>query len=182
MNVASHQSAGDVQGCSYTSGLVDTRDKFSFTYGEIEWRALAPVGRGIQPQLWLQNPQCGTGITCKLDDPPAFHPQVDRDQETSHNISAMSVKMVAREPDVSREFHVYKIGWFPDGLQWSADGVVLHSVICRPYVPTVALQGVLNVAVGGFFSDSPNNGDRFPIEFLIDYVVVRQKPHRSYRY
>ena len=35
----------DYGGRKYTSGRVDTRDKFSFTYGEVEWRAKLPTGQ-----------------------------------------------------------------------------------------------------------------------------------------
>lgn len=40
-------------GRQYTSGRVDTRNKFQFQYGEVEWRAQLPKGRGIWPALWL---------------------------------------------------------------------------------------------------------------------------------
>jgi hypothetical protein len=30
----------------YTSGRVDTRGKFDFLYGEVEWRAKLPKGKG----------------------------------------------------------------------------------------------------------------------------------------
>lgn len=33
----------------YTSGRVDTQNKFEMLYGEVEWRAQLPAGRGIWP-------------------------------------------------------------------------------------------------------------------------------------
>lgn len=36
----------------YTSGLVDSRNKFSFLYGRIEFCARLPRSKGIWPALW----------------------------------------------------------------------------------------------------------------------------------
>ena len=38
---------------SYRSGMVTTAGHFEFTYGQVEFRALAPLGRGLWPALWL---------------------------------------------------------------------------------------------------------------------------------
>ena len=37
----------------YTSARIDTRNKFSFTYGRIEFRASCPVGAGLWPAVWM---------------------------------------------------------------------------------------------------------------------------------
>ena len=39
--------------CSYTSARIDTRGKFSFTYGRIEFRASCPLGTGLWPAVWM---------------------------------------------------------------------------------------------------------------------------------
>ncbi|XP_055353159.1 uncharacterized protein LOC129599053 [Paramacrobiotus metropolitanus] len=171
-------------GCNFTSGLVDTRDKFSFLYGEIEWRARVAADGGIQPQLWLQNPQCHDGVPCNGYGPPSFSPRMDGDLKPSHspravvNIHNLSrtvrEKMADPKQDLSNDFHMYKIVWSPNALQWLVDGKQVHSVLGQDKVPAVAQQVVMNVAVKEDSADDPGSLTRFPTEFLIDYVVVRQ--------
>ncbi len=44
---------------SYTSGAINSKNKFTFTYGRIYVRARLPIGQGIWPAAWLL-PQDGT--------------------------------------------------------------------------------------------------------------------------
>lgn len=40
-------------GCDYTSARITTKNKFDFTYGYIEVRAMMPVGVGTWPAIWM---------------------------------------------------------------------------------------------------------------------------------
>ena len=42
----------NLDGCDYTSGAVNSSEKFSFCYGRMEMRAKLPYGEGMWPAFW----------------------------------------------------------------------------------------------------------------------------------
>ncbi|XP_055354012.1 fibroblast growth factor receptor 4-like [Paramacrobiotus metropolitanus] len=172
-------------GCQYTSGRVDTAGKYSFLYGEIEWRARIPAGKGIWPALWMEHPLCPAALPCPNHWPPAVS-VIDIKGDATDTVYTTVFYVSNGGPvlnaatstnlsqDLSRDFHIYKLIWTAEALLWFVDGKLIFSVVGAEKVPTVALQVVMNVAVGGNFPGSPDNTTRFPTEFLIDYVVVRE--------
>ncbi|OQV18315.1 Macrophage colony-stimulating factor 1 receptor [Hypsibius exemplaris] len=169
---------------TFTSGQVDTMGKFEFLYGEIEWRARVPRGQGLWSALQLFPFSCKVGMSCE-DWPPSvsvLDARGDRLRESvvtayykqSVTGKTRSVgKPVVHPVDMSLDFHVYKLVWDSQNLSWWIDGIYIFNISGRR-VPSVHMQAAMSLAVGGSFAGAPDKRTRFPAEFLIDYVEVRQ--------
>ncbi|XP_055354079.1 beta-glucanase-like [Paramacrobiotus metropolitanus] len=177
-------------GANYTSGRVDTKGLFDFTYGNVEIRAKLPKGKGLWASLWLEHYQCAAAVPC-TQWPPAISILDFRGDQT-HTIPATlyykdaadhvqsSGKVLNAADDLSDDFHVYRLQWSPNKLAWSVDGQPAFFVIDDPQkIPAQRLQLVMNVAVGGMFPGSPDDTTEFPAAMLVDYVKVTREDSSS---
>ncbi|XP_055347513.1 platelet-derived growth factor receptor beta-like [Paramacrobiotus metropolitanus] len=172
---------------NYTSGRVDTQGLFDFQFGEIEWRAKVPSPRGINPAIWLLHYQCYPGAPCKKWQTNVKVSRGDSGNQTIQTVTnwkypqsklprynAESRNSTASLPtDLSLDFHIYKIIWTSEELIWVIDDVAIFNVTGQD-VPSTRMQIVMSVTVGGPMGPFPAADTKFPTEFLIDYVVVRQ--------
>ena len=162
-------------GRRYTSGLVDTQNRFSQAFGRFEVRAKLPKGRGIWPAHWMLP-----------DDHPAWPPEIDimellgHEPDTVHltqhwgtwpNNASHGVPFVG--PDFSEGFHVFTVEWSPDRIDWFVDGELRHS--STESVPRIPFYLILNTAVGGDWPGNPDATTTFPQHHLIDYVRVYRR-------
>ena len=155
----------------YTSGLVDTRDRFAFTYGRVEVRAKLPHTQGIWPAHWM------------LPDSRQWPPEIDimellgheptRVHMTHHWGAWPNVQSDSGDfsgPDFSADFHTFAIEWLPDRIVWYVDDIVrFTSNISTPHEPFYL---TLNTAVGGTWPGNPDATTVFPQYHEIDYVRV----------
>ncbi|RMF84949.1 MAG: glycosyl hydrolase family protein [Planctomycetota bacterium] len=155
----------------YTSGLVDTRDRFAFTYGRVEVRAKLPSTQGIWPAHWM------------LPDSRQWPPEIDimellgheptRVYMTHHWGTWPNVQSDGGSysgPDFSAGFHTFAIEWLPDRILWYVDDVLrFSSTISIPQEPFFL---TLNTAVGGNWPGNPDGTTVFPQYHEIDYVRV----------
>jgi len=179
----------------YTSGLVESLNKFEPQYGRIEARMKIPRGAGLWPAFWMLGvdyfeagvgwPLCGEidimeysgasgGFTA------AFHTGAYNYMNSGggvQNVQGFSV------PDHDTEFHVYGIEWTPNrvafyvdgGVVLTADKSVLGSSAAQwPFDQPFWLK--LNVAVGGPYGGDPTSGTFFPKTMEVDWVRVYQDP------
>ncbi|MBX9851625.1 MAG: family 16 glycosylhydrolase [Cytophagaceae bacterium] len=87
--------------------------------------------------------------------------------------------------DMSTCFHVFRVDWSPNLIQWYVDGVLIgqrtpantiggtwpYDAVGRNY------HLILNMAVGGWFPGTPvPNNARFPLTMQVDYVRVYSNP------
>jgi len=175
---------GDKQ---FTSGRLDTRGKYSFTYGQVEWRAKLPKGKGIWPALWLLRPECPAAV----EGPDGFWPpEIDvmearGDQPTwitcaVHSGSTQSPVVtavpqpIASHGDYTSDFHTFKMLWDQSQVVFYVDDVEEFTVTGDDKVPKDPLYLVMNVAVGGNYCGDPDDTTPFPTTFEIDYVSVSQ--------
>ncbi|MBU1044483.1 MAG: family 16 glycosylhydrolase [Candidatus Omnitrophica bacterium] len=155
----------------YTSGLVETRNKFVFQYGRVEIRAQVPQGKGLLPAHWMLP---ATGL---------WPPEIDIMEVLGHqpNVVHMTAHWGVwpdREKkgemfmgsDFSQDFHEYAMEWDKDSIKWFVDGKQHLEV--DEYVPHEPFYIILNTAVGGDWPGSPNSKTQFPQEHKIDYVRV----------
>ncbi len=155
----------------YTSGLVETRNKFTFQYGRVEIRAQVPRGQGLLPAHWML-PASGL-----------WPPEIDIMEVLGHqpNVVHMTVHWgvwpdrkkkgdMFFGSDFSQDFHVYAVEWNKDSIKWFIDGQQCLEV--SDYVPHEPFFIILNTAVGGDWPGSPNSKTQFPQEHKIDYVRV----------
>ena len=160
----------------YVSGAVNTRDIYSFTYGAVEVRAKLPAGKGLWPQLWL-NPQTNGMWPPEIDLMEAIGSEVNK---VHHNVQWRDADGAHQaEPGV-----IYATDWFADWhtytLEWTASDVIFFIDGAETYrltghSPTIAMNLMLNLGVGGGWPGDPDTTTSFPATFEIDYVRVWQE-------
>ncbi|MBX3389731.1 MAG: family 16 glycosylhydrolase [Phycisphaeraceae bacterium] len=167
---STNQSTG---GRPYTSGSVESVNKFFQLYGRFEGRMKMPKTQGIWPAFWL------------LPNPSGWPPEIDimellgHDPDTvyfsnhwgvwptnSHQTTSYS------GPDFAAGFHTFAVDWWPDRMEWYIDG--FRRATHTQAVPNSAFFIILNTAVGGDWPGYPNGSTVFPQYFDIDYVRVYQ--------
>jgi len=78
---------------------------------------------------------------------------------------------------LAARFHVYSVCWEPDRVRWYVDQTLYHTVTPADlggnrWVFDHEFYLLLNVAVGGRFSQPPDRSTVFPQIMLIDYTRV----------
>jgi beta-glucanase (GH16 family) len=175
---------GHVGGCEYTSARLITKDRVVFSYGLVQARIRLPSGRGIWPAFWMLGqdigqvgwPQCG-----EIDvmenfgrDPTVVHGTVHGPGYAGPD--GITASFDAGIP-LADDFHLYSVVWEPARIRWYLDDQ-LYSTITpddlqgNPWVFDHDFFLLLNVAVGGTFSVSPDPSARFPQTMLVDYIRV----------
>jgi beta-glucanase (GH16 family) len=157
----------------YTSGAIETKDKFYFLYGKVEVRAKLPSGKGIFPAFWML-PQSESflpeiDIMEMLGDSPSeiwmvYHWMDSGIQEkvyTSH-----------LGPNYSKDYHTFSIEWNPKEIVWFIDGIRRFSTNHSPDQPMFLY---INTAVGGDWPGSPDQTTFLPQSLIVDYIRVYKK-------
>jgi beta-glucanase (GH16 family) len=152
----------------YTSGLIASYDRFTFTYGYLEMRAKIPAGQGLWPAFWMH---------LNNDDKSG---EIDVFEFLGHepNIIHMSYHFPELHefwfngPDYSQEYHTYAVDWQPDKIVWYIDGV--ERARATSSIPNEPMYIIANLAVGGDWPGSPDATTKFPAHFDIDYIRVYQ--------
>jgi beta-glucanase (GH16 family) len=145
---AQHQEYGDY---NYTSGRVDTKDKFDFLYGEVEWRARVAKGKGLWSALWLLPVQCQAAVACEQSPPAVSMIDVRGDRLRESVLTVFwrrhrtedvrsADRTITHPVDMSLDFHLYKLVWLPTSLTWFIDGKEVFNVTGRRRVPSVRMQ------------------------------------------
>ncbi len=165
-------------GRSYTSGAINTKNKFSFTYGRIDVRAKLPIGQGIWPAAWLL-PQDGT-----------WPPELDIMENLGHDPNLVySTRWYGTSPNQMHDtgtfsgtsfnaaFHTFTMLWEPTQIRFYIDPPT-NIDSATPFfrvttnIPTKAMYILLNTAVGGDWPGSPDATTVFPQYYNIDWVRV----------
>jgi beta-glucanase (GH16 family) len=171
-------------GCRYTSARLTTKDRVVFAYSMVQARIRLPEGRGIWPAFWMlgQNidevgwPACGEIDVMENfgKDPAVVHGTVHGPGYAgADGITAAHDAGVALADD----FHVYSIQWEPERIRWYLDDQCYSTLTPArlhggPWVFDHDFYLLLNVAVGGIFSQHPDSSTTFPQTMLIDYIRV----------
>jgi beta-glucanase (GH16 family) len=161
----------NVQGKSYTSGLVDTYGKMAFLYGRVEVRAKYEKGKGLFPAVWLlptdkRNHLPEVDIMEAIGSDPETVYMVHHWDTTGKSRADYATSKVSNYS----EFHEYAFEWHPDELRWYIDGKLKYRTRRGVYQKPMYL--VMNLAVGGNWEGPPNNSTKFPSALTIDYVRV----------
>jgi len=171
----------------YTSGRINTDNKFSRTYGRFDIRAKLPKGKGSWPAIWMLGesissigwPACG-----EIDimehvgfDKGMIHGSVHtEDYNHMYNTQKSGSKFLDTATD---SFHVYSLEWSPYYLRYLIDGESFFFV----YNDSNGDNGkwpfnnphyiILNLAIGGDWGGVEGvSVSAFPMRMLIDYVRV----------
>jgi beta-glucanase (GH16 family) len=174
-------------GKNYTSARLLTQGKASWTYGRIEIRAKLPKGIGSWPAIWMLGdnfstigwPACG-----EIDIMEHVGKEQDMVLWSTHsklnNWSLGTQKTNKATVDgVSTAFHVYKIEWSKDYIQFFVDDKLYYTSPNEgkgtDYYPFTAPQFLLlNLAVGGNLGGPTIDDAVFPYRMEVDYVRVYQ--------
>ena len=120
---------------AYTSGRINTRDKFEFRYGRVEFSARLPSGQGMWPALWMLHadesvygPWPAGG---EIDVMESFNPGVTGNtatQSTTHyGLPGAPFTGTSSQNDngvpLDAAFHEYAVEWERDQLRFFVDGV-----------------------------------------------------------
>ncbi len=178
-------------GFNYTSSRLITRDKFEFTHGRVDIRALMPKGQGIWPALWMLGanlsevgwPRCGEVDIMELlgHQPNIVHGTVHYADPNGNRILNTKTKTLSGADDFSDRFHVFSIVWKEDVIEWYVDDQKYHTVTKsilgtqNPYPFNDPFFFIVNVAVGGQWPGSPDGSTIFPQNMIIDYIRVFQE-------
>ncbi len=175
------------EGAHYTSASLNTRGKFSFTYGKVEIRAKIPTGRGTWPALWMLGAGPGQrwpeeGEIDLMEnvgwDPLKLHFTVHTGA-FNHVLHTQRSRAVVLDHPWS-DFHVYGLLWTHERLEFFLDGEKVSEFANDgqghahwPFDDPQYL--IVNLALGGAWGGQKGVDDSiFPVEFRVDYVRVWQ--------
>ncbi|MGQ0628007.1 MAG: family 16 glycosylhydrolase [Phycisphaerales bacterium] len=161
-------------GRPYTSGLIESRNRFSQAFGRFEVRARLPSTRGLWPAIWML-PQAG-----------GWPPEIDIMELLGHQPNTVYMShhwgpptAVATQtdsftgPNFAQDFHVFAAEWFPERIDYYVDGVLRarHT----QSIPRDPMYLIINTAVGGNWPGFPDQTTILPQTMLVDYARVYRR-------
>jgi beta-glucanase (GH16 family) len=178
----------------YTSSRIVTKYKAQWTYGIFEARIKLPSGLGTWPAFWMMPSSSRYGgwpDSGELDimehvgyDENVIHGTVHT-EAFNHKINTQVGGSYYELTDVTTEFHVYKVEWLPDMINYYVDGI--HYFTFDPTSETPWCVGseewpfdgdfflILNLAVGGAWGGIEGVDPLdYPTAMEVDYVRVYQ--------
>jgi beta-glucanase (GH16 family) len=164
---------------TYTSGLLCTAGKFSFTYGYVEARCKIPGGAGFWPLVWMMKDPGEGDLTwppeidilqCSSRIPTETYDAVLWGQKAAPQKYGAYCKTGA---NLAADFHTYGMEWTPSQMNWFIDGrrVLTHETPIGLDAPMFLM---VNLAVGdeGEWIGKPDGSTQ---SFQIDYLRVYDK-------
>lgn len=172
---------------NYTSARMISKDKKTFTYGRVDFRAKLPKGQGVWPALWMLGNNIGTTPwpACgEIDIMELLGHEPQKTYGTVHwgaaggasthiggNYSLASLTF-------NDKFHLFSLKWDADKLSFLIDDVVFFtankSQVNGNYPFDKPFFFIMNVAVGGNWPGNPDATTVFPQRMIVDYVRVFQ--------
>ena len=173
-------------------------DGKTFKYGKIAARIKLPGGKGIWPAFWMLGdnisetggstswPQCGEIDILESGakgDPNygqgTVHGTVHRDPGTESNTAGYNEPVPAGSYTLADgelfkdDFHVFAIEWDQEEIIWKLDGIEfgrkdISSDIENEFHKNFYV--LFNIAVGGHFTDTPDEKTGFPQYMYIDWI------------
>ena len=180
---ARRQTAG---GRDYTSGRINTSNKFSTQYGRVEARIKVPKGNGLWPAFWMMGTDFLTGR------PWPYNGEIDIMEILGRNTSEIYSTLHApaynggggygqkiTTVDLSLDYHVYSTEWDSKHMTFRVDNQVILvadkdtvETTRGPWVYDHQFYLILNLAVGGDFPGPIDATTPFPSRMYVDYVRV----------
>ncbi|MGW8188810.1 family 16 glycosylhydrolase [Sphingomonas hankookensis] len=159
-----------IDGRTYTTGVLSTKDAFSQKYGYFEIRATLPEGKGFLPAFWLKS--ADGRWPPELDVVEAIGDRSDTIYMSSHTAAETGSHTFQTQTTHvdSSEPHTYGMNWTKDSLVWYIDGVEVARYK-SPTDATAEFYMMINLAVGGSWPGAPD-ATTGTGQFKVDYVRV----------
>ena len=172
----------------YTSARLVTRGLQDWQYGTVEVKALLPTGLGAWPAIWMLPTESkyggwpGSGEIDIMEHVGYYRDSIFGTVHTeafNHMIGTQDGGGLQMK-DVDQHWHVYKIVWDQQKIDWYLDDVHYHTFTNRNMTSKEwpfdnAFHLILNIAVGGSFGGAQGvDEDIWPQRMLVDYVRVYQ--------
>ena len=172
---------------NYTSARMISKDKKTFTYGRIDFRAKLPKGQGIWPALWMLGnnitttpwPACG-----EIDIMELLGHEPNKAYSTIHWGAAggasthIGGNYSLTSQAFSDNFHLFSLKWEVNKLSFLIDDILFFtadkSQVNGDYPFDKPFFFIMNVAVGGNWPGNPDATTAFPQRMIVDYVRVYQ--------
>ncbi|MFA6753251.1 MAG: glycoside hydrolase family 16 protein [Bacilli bacterium] len=161
----------EYKGYKYTSGLINTKDKFEFLYGKIIFRAKAADGKGLLSAIWL----------LPADD--SLLPEIDIIEVLGENNGLIwtgvhyldsNLKLESEFVNYKsdKDFSIYELDWDKNEIKCYVNNKLTYKT--NVGIPNKKMYLIINLAVGGDWPKNPDN-NIFPVSFLIDYIIIIPK-------
>lgn len=177
---------------TWSSGRIESKDKYSFQYGRVAVRAKVNDSKGIWPAIWmLAQDETGHDEIDILeylgqdawDAWTTNHFGILAKNKESHGVAHKNFEAW------SQEFHVYEVEWSPEKLTWFIDGQKVFETTrgkddrdgmhSRPMFPILETQ-IGDGWVGDV--DYSRNMTKQDSEYLIDWIRIYQEKDQKKTY
>lgn len=162
----------------YTSGAVNTKNKFNLTTGYIVGRFKLPGTKGFWPSFWTLNSDSGRPPEIDIfevlcHEPRELHTNYHYGYSMDNKWSHYNKQTVA---DLSQDFHIYAVEWDTEYIKWYLDGKQVGTTFKDTQWISQAknMYIIINLAIGGWESD-PDSSTDWSSDFECDWVKVWQK-------
>ncbi|MBN2981068.1 family 16 glycosylhydrolase [Cohnella algarum] len=178
----------------YSSGRINTKDKFSFQYGRVDFRAKLPTGDGLWPAFWMLPEDAVYGAWAASGEidvmeakgrlPGTVSGAVHFGGQWPVNRYIAGEYHFPAGQTFANDHHVYTLIWEEDDFKWYVDGKFFFKVtrdqwysVAAPNNPNAPFDQpfylIMNLAVGGHFDGgrTPDPSD-IPATMQVDYVRV----------
>jgi len=182
--------AGNQYNADYTSGRINTDDRFSWTYGRFDIKAKLPKGNGSWPAIWMLGesissegwPDCGEIDIMEhvgFDDGNIHGSIHTKDYNHMINTQRSGSTLIST---ATESFHVYSLEWSPNYLRYLVDDQPFFFVyndsggdVARwPFDAPQYM--ILNLAIGGDWGGVQGiDPSAFPMRMLVDHVRVSKR-------
>lgn len=171
----------------FSSGWIDTRTKFEFTYGLVSARIKLPAGSGLWPAFWLLGterwPDCGEIDIMENVGEAAWTSSAIHGPGYSGDSGLANIAYFPQNTDAT-DWHVYSVKWSADQLQFMVDDMITYRVT-RPMVDYFGDWVfnspkflVINLAIGGTYPFK-TNGIKSPYYGLGEETVQQIKVEKA---
>lgn len=176
---------------NFESARLLTRGKFAFQYGYIEARVRMPYGQGLWPAFWLLGanlsdpgvgwPNCGEmDIMESKGSKPGWNASSLHGPGYSGAGCLTGAYTLPAGQEFKDKYHIFGLLWKRDFVQFSVDGIPFETrtpadIPGKTWAYNHPFFVILNAAVGGDFTGSPNAATVFPQKMLVDYIRVYQR-------
>lgn len=170
---------------TWSSGRVESKNKFSFQYGRMAVRAKVNDTKGIWPAIWML---CQDETGHDEIDVLEYLGQDAWDAWTTNHFGILDYNKASHGVSTknyeawSQDFHVYEVEWDPEYITFYIDGIQVHKTTTaksdgRDGMHTRPMFAILETQVGdGWVGpvDYSKQNTKQDSDYLIDWVRVYQ--------